>query len=110
MNRRILGLALVTMCGLMVALMVGTALAEEQAKVVGTVSVTTDDDDNITAVRLTAGNIVYNITLDGNGRRLGEQMESKKVEVTGTLREQDDAKWLTVTSFKEIKEEEEEDF
>lgn len=80
--------------------------AEEQQALTGTVSVSADDDGNITAVNLTVGETVYHVTLDASGRKLGGDMEGKKVEVTGTVREHDDQKWIVVKSFKEVKEEE----
>ena len=79
---------------------------EEQQTLIGTVSVSTDDDGNITAVKLTVGETVYNVTLNATGRKLGADMEGKKVEVTAIVREQEDEKWLLVKSFKEVKEEE----
>jgi hypothetical protein len=79
--------------------------AEGQVTVVGTVSITEDDDWNITAVKLTEeGGTVYNITLDAKGKALGTEMDGNKVSVTGTLAEKDGAKWLTVTSYKAVDE------
>ena len=82
------------------------AQEEKPQTLIGTVSVSDDDDGNITAVKLTVGETVYNVTLDENGRKLGAQMADKKAEVTAIVREQDDEKWLVVKSFKEVKEEE----
>ncbi|NQT52781.1 hypothetical protein HQ576_12050 [bacterium] len=79
---------------------------EKPQTLIGTVSVSDDDDGNITAVKLTVGETVYNVTLDENGRKLGAQMADKKAEVTAIVREQDDEKWLVVKSFKEVKREE----
>ena len=87
----------------------GLGTAADAAKLVGTVSVSTDDDDNITVVRLTVGETVYNVTLDANGKKLGAEMANKKVEVMAIAREQDDEKWITVQTFKEIKAPEPED-
>jgi flagellar basal body-associated protein FliL len=96
---------------LAVVLIAGTALlgavcfaAEkapaEMVKVQGVVGVTKDASGVITAVTLTAADgVVYNVTLDDNGKKLGEEMADKKVEVEGTISEKDDAKWITVQSY-----------
>jgi len=105
MNARILvPAALVALC---LALTLGVAYAEDDVKVVGTVSVATDDDGNVTAIKLVTDDVTYNITLCENGRKLGG-MNGKKVEVTGTVTEKDDAKWIAVKSCKAIEEEKEE--
>ena len=79
--------------------------AEKPVTKVGIVSITEDDDWNITAVRLTEeGGTVYNITVDAKGKALGTDMDGNKVSVMGTLAEKDGAKWLTVTSYKAVEE------
>lgn len=72
----------------------------EPVKVQGTVSVTKDASGAITAVTLTAADgVSYNVTLDENGKKLGEEMADKKVEVEGTVAEKDGQKCITVTSY-----------
>ncbi len=111
---RLLAVALV----LCVVLSAGTLFAKEKAPLpppvedvtlTGVISVVTDDDDNVTAVKLTVGTekekmVVYNITLDAKGKELGA-MDEVKVEVVGVPSEKDGAKWITVKSFKKIVEE-----
>ncbi|MBN1393046.1 MAG: hypothetical protein JW947_09625 [Sedimentisphaerales bacterium] len=96
---------------LAVLLIAGTALlsavcfadeeaAAESATVQGLVSVTENADGAITAVTLTtAEGAVYNVTLDENGMKLGSEMADKKVEVEGTVAEQDGQKTITVLSY-----------
>jgi flagellar basal body-associated protein FliL len=97
---------------LAVVLIAGTALLSvvcfaaekapaESVKVQGLVSVTKDANGDITAVTLTTKDgVVYNVTLDENGKKLGEEMANKKVEIEGTVAEKDGAKWITVQSYK----------
>jgi flagellar basal body-associated protein FliL len=97
-------LALVLIAG--TALLSAVCFAEEKApaesvKVQGLVGVTNDANGDITAVTLTtADGVVYNVTLDENGKKLGDEMADKKVEVEGTVAEKDGAKWITVQSYK----------
>ncbi|HUT32436.1 MAG TPA: hypothetical protein VNE39_03065 [Planctomycetota bacterium] len=79
--------------------------AEDDVKLTGTVSVTKDDDGNLTAVKLTVGETVYNVALCANGKKLGAELAGKKAEVTGTVKEEDDVKTLSVKSFKACEEE-----
>jgi len=101
-------LLLLAACAAVSCLFMGVSrllAAEKLVTVVGTVSITEDDDWNITAVKLTEeGGTVYNITLDAKGKKLGNDMDKNKASVTGTLAEKDGAKWLTVTSYKAVDE------
>ena len=87
---------------------VGMAAAAEEAEqkvtVVGKLSVTEDDDWNVTAAKVTTdGRVVYQIVLDEKGKKLAAEMDGAKVEVTGKLvKKGGPAKWLAVISFKEI--------
>lgn len=74
--------------------------AVESAKVQGVVGVTKDANGDITAVTLTAKDgAVYNVTLDENGKKLGEEMADKKVNVEGAVSEKDGQKCITVQSY-----------
>lgn len=79
------------------------AVEAEKVTVVGTVSVTEDGDWNITSAKVTTkAGVVYHITLDVNGKALANKMEMEEVEVTGTVREKNETKWLTVISYKKV--------
>ncbi|MFC1672190.1 hypothetical protein ACFL01_03540 [Planctomycetota bacterium] len=93
------------------ALILATALADlclaekKTETITGTVTVVKDEDNNITDVTLSTDDAVYTIALDAKGKKLGEAMDGKKVEAKGTVEETDDGKVLTVTEYKEVKEE-----
>ena len=74
--------------------------------VVGVVA-TEKKDDEIKSVTLTAKRkgkeAVYNVTLDEKGKRLGEEMDGKKVVARGTISEKDGKKWITVERYREAK-------
>ena len=100
MNRAVFAL-------LLLVLLVGFApiLSADPVKLTGTVSITEDDDWNITAVKLTADDgTVYQIVLDENGKKLGNEDNGLKVQPTGTVAVKDDVRWLTVSDFKELTE------
>ena len=81
------------------------ALAADPVKLVGTVSITEDEDWNITAVTLTTpDNTAYKVVLDENGKKLGSEAEGDKVELTATVADKDGLKWITVSDFKVIPE------
>lgn len=91
--------------------------APRKVTLTGMVSVTKDDAGALTAVKLTVkapapkegekakDDIVYNVTLDDNGKKLGE-LNGKKAEVVGTVTRKMVAekpeRWLTVESSKEV--------
>jgi len=103
------GMASALVLALILGLVLTNAWAgEKKAKEVtltGTVSVVKDDDDNITAVSLTADGEAYTVVLDSKGKKLGEDMDGKNVEVKGTVEEEDGNKMLKVSEYKEVKEE-----
>ena len=92
--------------GILCLIATGALGVDEKVTVVGKVTVTEDDDWNITAVKITTEDAkVYNVTLDAKGRALGGDMNGAKVQATGTLAEKNGQKWLTVLEYKEIEEE-----
>jgi hypothetical protein len=96
------GVALAT--GLFVGAQASLA-AGKPITVTGTVTITEDDDWNITAVMLTEDSgAIYHITMDAKGKALGSDMDGNKVSVTGMLAEKDGAKWLTVANYKAVEE------
>jgi hypothetical protein len=74
----------------------------EKVTITGMVSVTRNDDGGITAVMVTTKEASYMVTLDEKGMKLGEEMEGKEVEVVGVVIEEDEVKWITVESYKEV--------
>jgi hypothetical protein len=105
------------MLKLAIVLIAGTALlsavcfAEEKApvesvKVQGLVGVTKDANGDITTVTLiTKDGVVYNVMLDENGKKLGEEMADEQVEAEGTVSKIGDKEWITVQSYKAVEEE-----
>ena len=90
---------------LILALAASTLTAAEPAKLIGTIAITEDKDWNITAIAFTAEDgTVYQVVLDEIGRKLGSEEDGLKVELTATVAEKDDAKWLTVSAYKELTE------
>jgi DNA/RNA endonuclease YhcR with UshA esterase domain len=84
------------------AVLGGDAPAEpKKVTVVGVVSVTRDDAGTVTSVMITSRDAAYEVTLDDNGKKLGE-LAGKEVEVTGVETEKDGMKWITVESYKEV--------
>ena len=88
---------------LCVLVFVSNVMAADETTVTGVVSVTKGDDGAVTAVTVKAGDVTYTVTLDAKGKELAA-LAGKKAEVKGTVAE----KAITVTSFKEIKEEKKE--
>lgn len=89
------------------ALLASCLFAEEApganvVKLQGVVSVSRDANDVVTSVQLTADDASYDVVLDAKGQELGEQAEGAKVEVEGTVAEQDGKKMLTVIAFTHI--------
>jgi hypothetical protein len=79
------------------------APAEKPATVtvVGTVSVVKDANGVITAVKLTAKDMAYNVVLDKEGLKLAD-FDGKEVKVQGTVETKDNENWITVVASKEI--------
>ena len=100
------GIVLLAM--LTTAILASTCFAAEgeTVKLQGLVSVLRDANDVITSVQLVTDAGSYSVELDPKGKELGENMEGEKVEVEGIVSQKDDQKWLKVTAFKEIEEEE----
>jgi len=75
-------------------------------KLEGTVSVTKDPNNVVTAVKLTtADKTVYNVTLDKKGLELGG-LNDKKVETHCMVSEKDGKKWIMVHDFKPVEKKE----
>ena len=85
---------------IVLALCVSVVMAEEIV-VQGTVAVTKDADNNITAITLNAGEVVYSVVLNEKGKELATS-DGKKVEVRGVVTEKDKVKFIEVNSFKVI--------
>ncbi len=95
----------VLLCCVVLLLMVPFVFAAEPVTVVGTVSITENDDWLITAVKITVDEkTVYNVVLDEQGKQLGSEHNGDRVEVTGTLTMKGDARWITVQTIKELEE------
>jgi uncharacterized lipoprotein YajG len=72
-------------------------------KVQGVVGVAKDASGAITAVTLTTKDgVVYNVTLDESGKKLGEEMADKEVEAEGTVSKIGDKEWIKVQSYKAV--------
>ncbi len=78
-----------------------SAWAEKQT-VTGTVSVVQDDDGKPTDVKLKSneGN-TYAIKLDENGKKIGKEMNGKKIQAIGNVTDEDGKKVMVVESYKE---------
>jgi hypothetical protein len=96
-----MGVTLAALTGLL--LLSGTTWAADKVTLTGQVTVTEDDDFNVTDVTLkgTDGK-TYSVTLDEKGKKLGIEMDGAKVQVVGTVAEKGGKMWLTVMSYKEI--------
>jgi hypothetical protein len=77
--------------------------------IVGLVTATKETKEGkevITAVTLTdkrgGAETVYNVVLDDNGRKLGEEMNGKRARVAGTIADKDGKKELTVQKYEEL--------
>ena len=78
-------------------------VAGESIIVEGKVSTTRNISGNITAVNLiTDEEEVINITLNQKGKKLGKEMDGKKVEIIADVSGQGNDVWLEVISFKEV--------
>jgi hypothetical protein len=89
------------------ALLASTCLAAEgeTVKLQGLVSVLRDANDVITSVQLVTDQETYSVVLDANGLKLGEELEGEKAAVEGTVSKEGDQKWLKVSKFKAVEEE-----
>lgn len=99
--------SVLTMCGLVLALVLSNALLVKQSvlaedkTVTGAVSCEKDGDGNISTVTLkTDDGVKYTVTADDNGKKLGKELDGKKATVTGEVTEKDDQKSLRVSSYK----------
>ncbi len=108
MKRFAFALAIVMVLGLVLTDLCMAEKKAETVTVTGAVSVEKDDDDNVTAVTLTADGTAYKVVLDGKGKKLAD-LDGKNVEAKGTVEDKDGAKWLTVSEYKEVVEEEQAD-
>ena len=77
------------------------ALAADDVKVTGTVSVVKDDAGAVKSASVKAGDVTYNVVLDDKGKEVAK-LDGKKVEITGTVEEKDAVKNLTVKECKEV--------
>lgn len=75
--------------------------AEEKVTVTGFVSAAKDKDGNLMEVMLSNKVVEYNVVLDEKGKELGA-LKGKEVKVVGTVKIENQAKWLTVISFEEV--------
>ena len=89
---------------LALVLLVGSyALAADKTTVKGKVSVTKNDEGAVTAIKVTAGEVVYNVTLDDNGKKVAE-MDKKTVEIVGVVTTKEEVKWIAVETCKAVEE------
>ena len=61
-----------------------------------------DEENEIESVTIWCDDAVYDVVLDAKGRELGAKMAGRKVEATGTIKEENNFLWLTVKTFKEV--------
>jgi hypothetical protein len=74
---------------------------KKHPKLKGTVSVTKDPNNVVTAITLTTNKTVktvYHVTLDPKGMELGS-LDGKEVEVRGVVTEQNGQEWIKVHEF-----------
>lgn len=75
----------------------------KQKPFIGKVVVVKDAEGVITAVQIENRKLgKYNVVLDEKGKELGEKMEGKLVAVKGVESVNDEEKWITVESYREI--------
>jgi hypothetical protein len=89
------------------AILASTCLAAEgeTVSVKGLVSVLRDANDVITSVQLVTGEETYSVVLDAKGLELGDKMEGEEAAVDGAVSKVGDQKWLKVSTFKAVEEE-----
>jgi hypothetical protein len=68
----------------------------------GIVQVTLNDSGTVTAIKIENRRTSWNVVLDAKGLELANAA-NKMVFVEGTVAEKDGEKWVTVTSYKEMK-------
>lgn len=99
------------MMGLVLLLVAANSLAithpawADEGVVIGVVSQQKNEDGAVTQVTLKASDgTTYIVAQDENGKKLGSDMNGKKVSVSGDVTEKDNQKTITVTSFKNAEE------
>jgi hypothetical protein len=76
--------------------------AKDVKLVIGIVSMTKDNDGNITEIKVTTHpEIIYRVVLDEKGIDLGKTMVDKRARIEGTIEKKGDVEWLTVKTFGE---------
>jgi len=112
-NTRDLSAAL-AFCAVLMAALACAAEGEKKERkgdrpIVGIVTATKETKDGqevITAVTLTdkrgGAETVYNVVLDDNGKKLGQEMNGKRARVAGTVAEKDGKKEITVQKYEEL--------
>jgi len=72
--------------------------------VIGIVTVTKDNDGNITEVKVTTHReLIYKVVLDDKGIELGKTMADKRARIEGTMEKKGEVIWLTVKSFSDLR-------
>ena len=90
-----------------VAVLYGNTAAVENTTMIGYVKTVYDDEYNAKSADFrTLENVSYNITLNDKGKKLAEDCDGEKVEVTGSITKKDGKNWITVESYKTIASEE----
>ena len=86
----------------------GRASAQENTvTITGTVSVDRDEDGAIIGVTLTVDDVDYTVVLNDAGKKLGEELDGEKAQVTGVVEKKNDQTLLTVKSYAKVEEKEE---
>lgn len=109
MNTYLGRIAHVAVCFTLVVVLGAVAVAAEEGEevkkpvdknivVTGTISTMVDDDGAVGAIMITTDDdAAHFVVLDANGRKLGKEMDKKRVEVTGKLNEDEE---LVVEKYK----------
>jgi hypothetical protein len=99
-------LLLMICCAMMMTLLLAmVAIAEEEEEsVIGTVTAaTTDSSGKVTAVKIVADEGEYLVANNDKGKELLKYVD-KDVDASGTVKESDGKKTITVTEFEVIEE------